>query len=50
MKVNNVSMKSIEDIEKAVKQANSSSDQVLFISGVTPSGKRAYYSVNLSQE
>jgi Do/DeqQ family serine protease len=50
MKVNNVPMKSIEDIEKAVKQANTSSDQVLFISGVTPSGKRAYYSVNLSQE
>ena len=50
MKVNNMPMKSIEDIEKAVKQANTSSDQVLFISGVTPSGKRAYYSVNLSQE
>lgn len=49
-KVNNTPMKSIEDIQKAIKQANTSSDQVLFISGITPSGKRAYYSVNLSQE
>ena len=50
LKVNNVPMKSLEDIQKAIKQANASTDQVLFISGVTPSGKRAYYSVNLSQE
>lgn len=49
-KVNNTPMKSIEDMQKAIKQANASSDQVLFISGITPSGKRAYYSVNLSQE
>ena len=49
-KVNNTPMKSVEDIQKAIKQANTSSDQVLFISGITPSGKRAYYSVNLSQE
>ena len=49
-KVNNVPMKSLDDIQKAIKQANASTDQVLFISGVTPSGKRAYYSVNLSQE
>ncbi len=49
-KVNNVPMKSVDDIQKAVKQANASTDQVLFISGVTSSGKRAYYSVNLSQE
>lgn len=50
LKVNNVPMKSIDDMQTAVKQANASSDQVLFIAGVTPSGKRAYYSVNLSQE
>ncbi len=49
-KVNNTPMKSIDDIQKAIKQANASSDQVLFIAGVTPSGKRAYYSVDLSQE
>ena len=49
-KVNNTPMKSVEDMQKAIKQANTSSDQVLFISGITPSGKRAYYSVNLSQE
>ena len=48
--VNNTPMKSIDDIQKAIKQANASSDQVLFIAGVTPSGKRADYSVDLSQE
>ena len=50
LKVNNSPVKNIDDMQKAIKQANSSSDQVLFISGVMPSGKRAYYSVILSQE
>ena len=50
LKVNNTPVKSVDDMQKAVKQANSSSDQVLFIAGVTPSGKRAYFSVDLTQE
>ena len=50
LKVNNTPVKSVDDMQKAVKQANSSSDQVLFITGVTPSGKRAYFSVDLTQE
>ncbi|MBE6268471.1 MAG: Do family serine endopeptidase [Bacteroidales bacterium] len=50
LKVNNSPVKSVDDMQKAVKQANSSSDQVLFIAGVTPSGKRAYFSVDLTQE
>lgn len=50
LKVNNVAMKSVDDLQKAVKQANGSADQVLFISGVTPSGKRAYFSVDIGQE
>ncbi len=50
LKVNNNPVKSIDDMQKAIKQANSSSDQVLFIAGMTPSGKRAYFSVDLTQE
>ena len=50
LKVNNTPVKSVDDMQKAVKQANSSSDQLLFIAGVTPSGKRAYFSVDLTQE
>ena len=50
LKVNNTPVKSVDDMQKAVKQANSSSDQVLFIAGVTPSGKRVYFSVDLTQE
>lgn len=50
MKVNSMLVKSIDDLQKIVKQANASSEQVLFISGVTASGRRAYYSVDLSQK
>ncbi len=50
LKVNNAPIKNIDDMQKAIKQANSSSDQVLFIAGMTPSGKRAYFSVDLTQE
>ncbi|MBQ3539331.1 MAG: Do family serine endopeptidase [Bacteroidaceae bacterium] len=50
MKVNGMPVKSIDDLQKAVKQANASSEQVLFISGVTATGRRAYFSVDLSQK
>ncbi len=50
VKVNNISMNTIDDLQKAVKQANASSEQVLFITGITPSGRKAYFSVDLTQE
>ena len=50
LKVNNSPVRTIDDMQKAIKQANSSTDQVLFIAGITPSGKRGYFSVDLSQE
>ena len=40
----------VEDLEEVVKAASRSTDQVLFLSGVFPSGKRANYAVDLSQE
>ncbi len=49
-KVNSMPVKSVDDLQKIVKQANSSSEQVLFISAITSSGRRVYYSVDLSQK
>lgn len=50
MKVNGSPVRTLEDLQKMVKQANASSEQVLFISGVTAAGRRAYFSVDLSQQ
>lgn len=50
LKVNNVSIKTLEDLQGAVKMANASSEPVLFISGLNSAGKRTYYSVDLLQE
>lgn len=50
MKVNGVPMKSIDDLQKCVKQANASNEQVLFMTCITPSGRKAYYSIGLTQE
>ncbi|WP_300877943.1 trypsin-like peptidase domain-containing protein [uncultured Bacteroides sp.] len=50
LKANNMQMKSVEDLEKVLKAATQSPDQVLFITGMFPSGKRASYAVDLTQE
>ncbi len=50
LKVNNTPIRNLEDLQNAVKLANSSSEPVLFISGVNAAGKRTYYSVDLTQE
>ncbi|MBR3884032.1 MAG: Do family serine endopeptidase [Bacteroidaceae bacterium] len=49
MKINNTPVRNIEDLQNVVKLANSSSEPVLFISGVSATGKRTYYSVDLTQ-
>lgn len=49
LKVNNTAMKSLNDLQEVVKRANASSEPVLFISALTASGKRVYYSVDLNQ-
>ena len=43
-------MRSVSDLENVLKAAAQSPDQVLFITGVFPSGKRANYAVDLTQE
>lgn len=50
LKANGQSIKTVEQLEEVVKAAARSTDQVLFLSGVFPSGKRANYAVDLSQE
>lgn len=50
LKVNNTQIKSEDDLEKAYNEANKSSDPVLFISGIYPSGRRTSYAIDLSSE
>ena len=50
LKANGQSIKTVEQLEEVVKSATRSTDQVLFLSGVFPSGKRANYAVDLTQE
>lgn len=38
------------DLEEAMKAAVKSPNQVLFLTGVFPSGKRGYFAVDLTQE
>lgn len=47
LKVNNTPIRSLNDLQEVVKRANASNEPVLFISGLTATGKRAYYSVDL---
>ena len=50
LKANGQMMKSEDDLKKVFETAVKSPDQVLFLSGVFPSGKRGNFAVDLSQE
>lgn len=50
LKANGQSVKTVEDLEAALKAASQSPDQVLFITGMFPSGKRDYYPIDLREE
>lgn len=50
LKTNGQPMKTVEDLEDVLKAATQTPEQVLFITGMFPSGKRASYAVDLSQE
>ncbi|MBR6367278.1 MAG: Do family serine endopeptidase [Bacteroidaceae bacterium] len=50
LKVNGQAVNSNEDMENAFKSASRSADQVMFISGIYPSGKKGNYAVDLSEE
>jgi Do/DeqQ family serine protease len=50
LKANDQPMRSVSDLESALKAAVKSPDQVLYLSGVFQSGRRGYYAVDLTQE
>lgn len=50
LKANGETMRTVDDLKKALKEAVKSPDQGLFITGMFPSGKRAMYAVDLTQE
>ena len=49
LKANGRQLRTVEDLEEVMKEASQSPDQVLFMTGVYPAGKRANYAVDLSQ-
>ena len=49
-KVNDEEMKTIEDLQKAVKSASTSSAPVLYVQGIWPTGKKAYFAIPLEKE
>jgi Do/DeqQ family serine protease len=50
LRINEQQIKSVEDVERIYKEAVSSPNQVLFIQGVYPSGRRAMYAIDLAKE
>ena len=49
-RVNDEPMKTFDDLQEAVKNANSMKDQMLIIRGIFPSGKRGGFVVYLQNE
>ena len=49
-KVNDQSIKSIEDLQDVVKEASTSKEPVLYIQGIYPTGKKGYFAVPLANE
>lgn len=48
-KINNEPIKSIEELQAAVKNASTSKDPVLYIQGIYPTGKKAYFAIPLEK-
>lgn len=49
LKINGVQIKSQSDVETVYQEAANSPEQVLFITGIYPSGRRANYAVDISE-
>ena len=49
-RVNDESIKSIDDLQKIVKEASKSKEPVLYIQGIYPTGKKGYFAVPLEDE
>ncbi len=48
-RVNDSTIKSIEDLQTVVKEASTSKDPVLYVQGVYPTGKKAYFAIPLDE-
>ena len=48
-RVNDNAVKTIEDLQNAVKEASTSKDPVLYIQGIYPTGKKGYFAVPLEE-
>ena len=49
-RINDSNITSLDDLQKAVKSASTSKDPVLYIQGVWPTGKKAYFAVPLQKD
>lgn len=49
-RVNDSAVKSIDDLQKIVKEASTSREPVLYIQGVYPTGKKGYFAVPLQND
>ena len=49
-RINDESVKTIDDLQKIVKDANKSKEPVLYIQGIYPTGKKGYFAVPLEDE
>ena len=49
-RINDESIKTIDDLQKIVKSASTSKDPVLYIQGIYPTGKKGYFAVPLNEE
>ena len=49
-RINDESIKTIEDLQKVVKDASTSKEPVLYIQGIYPTGKKGYFAVPLLNE
>ena len=49
-RINDESIKSIDDLQKVVKEASTSKEPVLYIQGIYPTGKKGYFAVPLQND
>jgi S1-C subfamily serine protease len=49
-RVNDKSIKSIDDMQNAVKEASTSKEPVLYVQGIYPTGKKGYFAVPLEND
>jgi S1-C subfamily serine protease len=49
-KINDKSVKTIDDLQKIVKETSTSKEPVLWVQGIYPTGKKGYFPVELSND